>query len=125
MKKSVVVGFLVLFFSVGLFADYDKDAVVKVMRANGALFGQLNAAAGQKNFALASEKLTALAAGMRPLLDMTPPKGSKEDWDKDLKVFIDAADRGNEACKKEDAAALQTSIAELRTAMQQGHKAFR
>jgi len=125
MKKTLAVGLCALLLTAGAFADYDKDASVKIMRRNAALLGEVTSAANKNDFAQASQKLKLLGDEMKPLLAMTPPKGDKKAWDGILNAFIAATEAGRAACEKSDAAALKVSLDEIRRVMQQGHKAFR
>jgi len=125
MKKTIAVALCALVLTAGAFADYDKDASIKIMRQNAALLGQITSAANANDFALASEKLKLLGDEMKPLLSMTPPKGDKKEWDEMLTAFMAATDAGRAACEKSDASALKVSLGEIRRVMQQGHKAFR
>jgi hypothetical protein len=105
--------------------QYDHDAVVKVMRNNAASLGAITAAAGKNDYSVAAEKLVSIASGMQSLLALSPPKGSKEEWDKDLKALLNAVYRGIGSCGNQDAAGLQTAINDIKAAMKNGHQAFR
>ena len=75
----MILSLLMVFFlgiSVLLVADYDKNAVVKVMRANGTLIGEVQQAAKSGDFYAAAQKLMAMAENMKTLDDYTSPRGS-------------------------------------------------
>ncbi len=96
-----------------VFAKYDKDMVVKVMRASGAVMGDLKKAASEKNFFTAAEKLMEIAKNMKSLDTVIPKKGAKEDWDQIHQDVIKAAFKGIGACGEEDAEKLNTYIGEV------------
>jgi hypothetical protein len=129
MRKTrfLAVSLIVLFFgSIPLFAQqYDKELVVKVMRANGAALGAVTKAAGEKDFAVAAEKLQVMADGMTGIKEFTPPKGEQPAYKQTIEDFIAAANKGIAAAKAQDQAGLQAVIAELRNFMRQGHSAFK
>ncbi len=127
MRKMVGTGILaVLLLTAGqVFADYDREAVVAVMRENQSLLGGLKEASAGGAFDAAAARLWSLATGMQSIQRFTPRKGDKADWDRTLDRFVSTAWRGIGACGQKDAAGLDAVIGELSALMQQGHAAFR
>jgi hypothetical protein len=125
--RFIVIALIAAFLiSVPSFAQqYDKDLVVKVMRQNAGALGPLSSAAGSKDFATAVEKLKIMADGMDSIKDFTPPKGEQAAYKKVIEDFVAAANKGIEASKAQDQAALLSVIAELRGFMRQGHGSFK
>ena len=127
MKRVLSAAILAAFLlSAGqAFADYDRDAVVGVMRENLKLLGGLKEAAAREAYDAAAARLWSLASGMQSIQRFTPKKGEKAEWDRTLDRFISTAWRGIGACGQKDAAALNAAVGELGALMQQGHAAFR
>ena len=128
MKKRYVLSVclvVLVLFATQVFAEYDKDMVVKVMKSNGAAMGDLKKAAEGGEFFMAAEKLMEIAKNMKSLEKMTPTKGSKEDWDKNHGALIKAAFKGIGACGDEDAEALNKYIGEIGALIKEGHGMFR
>jgi hypothetical protein len=128
MKKRYVIVLsvvVVVLFATQVFAEYDKDLVVKAMRANGAAMGELKKAAEGKDFFMAAEQLMEIAKNMKSLETMTPKKGSKEDWNKNHNALIKAAFKGIGACGNEDVETLNTYISEIGALIKEGHGMFR
>lgn len=128
MKKRYILSVclvVLMVFATQVFAEYDKDMVVKVMRSNGAAMGDLKKAAEDGEFFMAAEKLMEIAKNMKSLEKMTPTKGSKEDWDKNHGAIIKSAFKGIGACGDEDAEALNTYIGEIGALIKEGHGMFR
>lgn len=126
-KRAILVLSLVVaaLFAVQVFAEYDKDLVVKAMQSNGAAMGELKKAVEDKDFFMAAEKLMEIAKNVKSLDAVAPPKGSKEDWDKIHGDLIKAAFKGIGACGDEDAEALNTYIGEIGALIKEGHGMFR
>ena len=122
MMLCVVVLLLV---SAQAFAEYDKDLVVKAMRANVANLGDVKKAAQEGNFFTAAEKLMEIAKTVKSLDAFTPPKGTKEDWDKIHDDLIKAVFKAIGVCGEEDAKKLTTYLDEIGALMKQGHSMFR
>ena len=128
MKKRYVLSVclvVLMVFATQVFAEYDKDMVVKVMKSNGKAMGELKKAAEDKDFFMAAEKLMEVAKNMKSLEKMNPTKGSKEDWDKNHGTLIKATFKGIGACGDEDAEALNTYIGEIGALIKEGHGMFR
>ena len=126
-KKSVIVlsVVVVVLFATQVFAEYDKDMVVKAMKSNGAAMGDLKKAAEDGDFFMAAEKLMEVAKNMKSLEAMTPEKGSKEDWNTNHDALIKAAFKGIGACGEEDVGKLNTYIDEISGLIKEGHGMFR
>jgi hypothetical protein len=124
--KLSVIFMAALVLTLPAFAQqFDRDLVVKVMHADGAAMGQLGSALNNKDFAQATEKFKILADGMDQIKDFTPPKGSKDDYRKTMLEFIAVANRGIDACSKQDQAGAQVALSDLRALKRQGHGSFR
>jgi hypothetical protein len=128
MKRKVVLfAALALLFVLApqAFAQYDKNLTVTVMRDDYKLMGEVSAAAKAQDFYGAAVKLMAIADGHKRLLAISPPKGSKAEWDRLHNEVIKAAFRGVGACGTGDAAALQKEMAALGALSQEGHAKFK
>ena len=117
--------FVLLLVSAFAFGEYNRDVVVKVMRNNGGLMRTIGQAAGQKDYFAAASGLWEIAKAMQEISVYTPPRGSKADWDKTMKEFVNAALKGIGACGEEDAAKLNAAITTLRGLNSQGHMAHK
>ena len=122
MMLCVVVLLLV---SAQTFAEYNKDMAVKAMQANAANLGDIKKAAGDKDFFTVAEKLMEIAKTFKSLDALTPPKGTKEDWDKIHDDLIKATFKGIGICGEEDKQKLNTAIEEIGALIKQGHSMFR
>jgi hypothetical protein len=120
----VAAAVLVLFAGVAL-AEYDRDLVVGVMRANGALMGELNKAIGEGDFYTAAEKFMAVARNMKSLDAVTPLKGKKADWDSIHDDLIKAAFRGVGACGDENKQKASAAVGEIGALTKKGHSLFK
>jgi hypothetical protein len=128
MKKHLVLFGLVvlcLLISASVFADYDKEAVVKVMRANGAFMGEIKQAAANADYFAAAEALMGIARGMKSLDAITPGMGSKAEWDRIHGAIIVAAFRGIGACGDRDRDTLNKHVGEIGALIKKGHDMFR
>ena len=126
-KHAVIIGLVavLMLVSVQLFADYDRESVVKVMKANGALMGKLKQAAKSGDYFAAAEALMGIAKGMKSLETVTPKRGSKAEWDRNHKALIDAAFKGIGACGEKTGDALNRYIGEISALLKKGHSMFR
>ena len=128
MKKKYVMTLCVIvlaLFATQVFAEYDKEMVVKAMKANGANMKAVNQAAKDGDFFTAAEKLMEIAIAMKSLDAVTPNKGSKEQWDTIHGNLINAAFRGIGACGEEDSEKLNAAIGEIGAFIKEGHGIFR
>jgi hypothetical protein len=83
-----------------------------------------NAMKDEEYFAIA-ENFMEIAKAFKSLDEVTPPRGSKEEWDAIHGDLIKAAFRGIGACGNEDLDALQPVFDELTEFMKQGHRVFK
>jgi hypothetical protein len=118
---------LVAAFVVPLAAQttYDRAVVVQVMRDNVTILGQVRTALNQGNFFAAATGFWKFAEAQNRIMQFTPPKGSKEEWDKTLDQFASTALRGVGAAGEKDAAKGLAVLAELQKLQQAGHSMFR
>ncbi len=128
MKRKITLGVALLLLLAGvpaLFANYNKELVVQKMRSNGALLGQLNAAAGAGDFYTSALRLMDLAANFKALEATDPPKGSKAEWDRVNQDVVRAAFRGVGACGEQNPEKLKAEVAAIMALMKDGHAKFR
>lgn len=115
----------VMLFATQVFADYDKDMVIKVMKSNGANMGAINKAMKDGDFFTAAEKLMGIAQDMKSLDAVTPKKGTKEQWDNIHQGIINAAFKGIGACGEGDGEKLGMYMGELGGLIKEGHGMFK
>jgi hypothetical protein len=122
-----LIGFVVVFMMISahVFADYNKEAVVKVMRANGAFLGALKQAAQSGDYFAAAEALMGIAKGIKSLDAITPGMGSKAEWDRIHGDLINAAFKGIGACGEKNGEKLNKYIGEISGLLKKGHSMFR
>jgi hypothetical protein len=128
MKKRCYLVFAVvvlLLITPQLFAQYNRDAVVSVMRNSYALIGGINTAAKANDYYTAAVKLMELAEGFKTLEQTPPPRGSRAEWDRIHNELIDAAFRGIGACGERDGKTLQAEISKIMALNQEGHGKFK
>ena len=128
MKKRfyIVVAVLVLLLvTPQLFAQYNRNAVVSVMRNNVRLLGEVNAALNAGDFYITALKLMELAEGMKTLEQTPPSGGSKAEWNRIYNELIAAAFRGIGACGEEDTQKVKAEIANIVALRNEGHRRFR
>jgi parvulin-like peptidyl-prolyl isomerase len=118
---------LVAAFAVPLAAQttYDRAVVVQVMRDNASILGQVRTALNRGDFFAAATGFWRFAEGQNRIMQFTPPKGSKAEWDKVLDEFVSTALRGVGAAGEKDAAKGLAVLAELQRLNQAGHAMFR
>ena len=128
MKKRffLLVAVLVLLLSTPqLFAQYNQEAVVSVMRNSYKLIGDINTAAAANNFYTAAVKLMELAEAFKTLEQTPPPRGSRAEWNRIHNELIEAAFRGIGACGERDSKALQAELSKIMAFNQEGHSKFK
>jgi parvulin-like peptidyl-prolyl isomerase len=131
MKRKRVSILLVLAifaaFAVPLAAQttYDRAVVVQVMRDNATTLGQVRSALNRDDFFAAAAGFWKFAEGQNRIMQYTPPKGSKAEWDKVLDQFVSTALRGVGAAGEKDRAKGLAVLAELQRLNQSGHAMFR
>ncbi len=106
-------------------AAYDRDVVVQVMRSNVQTLGQVRAALAKGDFYAAAEGFWKFAEGQNRIMQFTPPKGSKAEWDRVLGKFVDTALRGVGAAGERDSAKGLKIVEELQALNKEGHSIFR
>ena len=116
---------VLLLVSVQSFAEYDKGLVVKTMRDNLKLMGEIKKAAAAEKFLEAADHLWAIAQGMRAIRKFDPPRGDKGQWDATMESFISAAYRGIGACGRKNIDGLNEAVTELSALNKQGHGAHK
>ena len=126
-KKYVVVVWvaLLVLMATQAFAEYDKDLVVKAMKSNGASMGAIKEATKNGDFFTVAENLMQIAKNMKSLENVTPPKGSKDEWDKNHETLIKSALKGIGACGEEDADKVNQYVGEIGKLIKEGHGMFR
>jgi hypothetical protein len=127
MKKRVhliVAAVILLLVTPQLFAQYDRDTVVAVMRNNVKLLGAINSAVNSEDFYTAAVKLMELAEGHKTLEQMPPPRGSRAEWKRMQVELIDAAFRAIGACAERDAKAVQGEVSKIIALRNEGHGSF-
>jgi len=128
MKKRLYVFIAVivlLLITPQLFAQYDRDSVVAVMRNSYGLIGEINAAANTNDFYTTAVKLMELAEDFKTLEQTPPPRGSRAEWDRIHNELIDAAFRGIGACGDRDSKALKAELSKIMAYNQEGHSKFK
>ena len=127
MKKSILVLLVtaLLLTSIQGFAEYNKQNVVKVMRGNMKLMGQIKKAAKASDFFVAAEHLWTIAEGMKSISQYDPRKGAKSAWDNTMEEFILTAYKGIGACGRSNLDGLNEAVARLAALNKQGHGAHK
>lgn len=127
-KRYIVAVTVVILALLGMQAfaqEYDKDMVVKVMRANGAAMKAINEAVKAGDFFTAATTLMEVAQNMKSLDAVTPPKGTKEEWDAIHGDLVKAAFKGIGACGEEDADMVKQYVGEVGALIKKGHGVFK
>jgi hypothetical protein len=126
-QKIILISALLTFLFAGLsaYAEYDREQVVSVMRANVRLLGEAKKAAGAKDYFAAAESLMEMARGMRSIREFSPPKGDAGQWRKTIDDVVNAAFKGIGAAGMRDDAGLAAAVAELGRLSGVGHGQFR
>jgi len=107
------------------FAQYEKDAVVTVMRNNQTQLGLAKDASGKNDLLAAGVALADIARGMYSIKKFVPYKGDKASWDKSIDAVVMAALKGAGAAATGDKAGVDAAIAELRRLNALGHSAHK
>ena len=109
------------------FADsaYDGDASRAVMRANAQAMRGLRTAIGTDDFLAATGHFAGLAQGSRTLLEMDPPRGSEDEWERINNALVDAALEGVAAASARDKAGVGAAQAKIGALNKDGHAAFK
>ncbi len=124
-RVVLLVLILLLMASFSAFAEYDRNNVKNVMRANIQLMGNIGNAIEKEDFDAAAESLMELAQGMISIRDYSPNRGSQDSWDDIFDGFINAAFIGIGACGTQDIDLLEEAFDELREFNSDGHSAHK
>ena len=108
-----------------LFAQYNREAVVSVMRDSYRLIGEINTSAAANDYYTTAVKLMELAEAFKTLEQTPPPRGSRAEWDRIHNELIEAAFRGIGACGARDSKALQAELSKIMAFNQEGHSKFK
>ena len=127
MKRNLllIVVAALLLVSLQSFAEYNKGAVVKVMRGNVKLMGQIKKTIAADEFLEAADHFWAIAQGMRSIRKYDPRRGAQSAWDDTLENFVRAAYRGIGAAGSKNIDGLNTALKELSDLNKQGHRAHK
>ncbi len=105
--------------------SYDRDAVVAVMRGNGARLGTIKSAIAAKDIVATAQQFFDFGKGAAEMAKMTPPNGSAEEWLRIWSAFQDAAFKGVGAAGERDFAKMQKALDEILALNKQGHGMFK
>jgi len=108
-----------------VFADYSRSDAVTVMRASRQYMQEISAAIGKQDFHEAAGLLMELAQGHQSLTQMSPPGGSKAEWDRINSEMVAAAYRAIGAIGQGDTAKLQAEMGRISAMNREGHSTFR
>jgi hypothetical protein len=129
MKKRglliLTVLLLVTFLAPQAFAQYNRTAVVNAMRNSYGLVQEINKAIGSQDYYTAGVKLMGLAEVHKALTEVSPPKGSKAEWDRIHNDLVAAAFRAIGAAGERDAAKLQAEMGRIFALNKEGHDKFK
>jgi len=106
---------------------YDRKLVVNAMHSFKKIINRelsdstLSMAKKNGDFFHIAEQLMELAKTMKSLEVVTPPLGSKDDWDSIHGKIIEAAFQGIGACGAEDIEKLKSSLNEIKQLEYKGH----
>ena len=125
-KLSAILILLILLVAVPqAFAQYNRSAVLSVMRGSYALLGEIKNAAKSDDYYTAALKLMELAEGFKSLQEVSPPRGSEAEWDRLHGEVVEAAFRGIGACGEKDKERLDLEISKIMELNKEGHSKFR
>jgi hypothetical protein len=116
---------LCLLLTQSVFAGYDSAATKAVMKQNVKDIQELQKRAAAKDYFGTAEKFMDLAKAFKTLDQVTPPKGTKVQWQQNHDGLINAAFRGIGACGAGDDAGIKAAIGELIRYRNEGHKIFK
>ena len=128
MRRRIIflmVAMLVFTAFQGFAEEYDKEAVVRVMRGNVDYLGKMKTAMDAKDFFTVAQHLWGISEGMRSIRQYTPYRGEKKAWDRTIDEFLSTAYQGIGACGDQDLPRLQEVFGKLRAFSSQGHGMFR
>jgi len=126
LRKAALVLFLATIAAATITAqNYDKDTVVKVMRQNVTLLGEIKAALGKGDFFAAGQAFWKFAENMESIRKFTPAKGSKAEWDTVIGEFVFIAMKGVGAAGEKDSVKAGLLLGELQALNKKGHSVFK
>ena len=121
-KGLFIAVILMLVFSASqAFAEYKTGEVIKIMRGNVKLMGQLKKAVAEKYSFGAADAFMELARGSNAIKDYTPKRGSASDWKSTHEALVKAAFRGIGALAADDWDGVNAAFAEIGAANKRGH----
>jgi hypothetical protein len=121
MKKTLILLVLVLVTATAVFAEYDSDTVVAVMRGNLSHVNTATEATDSGDFFTAATEFMAIAEGMNSIKHFEPYRGAKADWDANIAAVMATAFKAIGACGMEDGDKVHEYINELWALNKQGH----
>jgi hypothetical protein len=125
-QSTIITAFMLAFiFTAGAYADYDSSAVKAIMKNNVGALNMLKKAVNESDFKSAGKAFETFANNMKPLLQMTPPHGSKADWDASINEFIATAQTGAKVSGESDIEKVKKALNDLQTIMKKGHGEFK
>jgi hypothetical protein len=125
MKVSSIALVALLFAAANAWAEYDKAAVVQVMRQNISKINEAKTAAAKADYFAAATAFFDIAKGMNGIKAFNPYKGEQENWEKTIDAVVAAAFRGIGASAEKDLAGVNKQIAELQALNKAGHSAHK
>jgi hypothetical protein len=123
LRKGLFIAvILMLVFSASqAFAEYKTGDVIKVMRGNVKLMGQLKRAIADKDSFAAADAFMSLARGSNSIKGYTPKRGSARDWKATHEGLIKAAFRGIGALATDDWDGANKAFGEIAASNKRGH----
>jgi hypothetical protein len=127
VRRMLLIAFvMMLVFSASqVFAEYNTETVVRVMRGNVKLMGQLKSAIADKDSFTAADAFMELARGANKIKDYTPKRGSSDDWKKTNEQLINTAFRGIGALAAGNWEGVAEAYAEIGGLGKKGHSNHR
>jgi len=125
INAIVPVLLIVLIFAASAYADYDQSAVKAVMKTNIATMSTLKKALNESDFSGAAQAFNTFASNMKPLSQMTPPKGSKADWNAVINEFVAVAQSGAKSSGERNLDKAKKALDDLQALMKKGHGEFK
>lgn len=128
VRKRLIGIMIVLLVTAGVtpvFAEYDAEVVRQVMRDNVQQLGTINSGLSGNDYMAVARGFAEIAQGSNQLLDYTPPKGSKAEWDEINRGIVDASMDGVIAASNGDADAARAALNEVIQGRNAGHQMFR
>jgi len=121
MKKTLLLLVILLVTASAVFAEYDSDTVLEVMRANPSHINTAAEAADSGDFFTAAKEFMAIAEGMDSIKHFEPYRGSKADWDANIEAVVATAFQAIGASGMKDTDKVHEYINELWALNKKGH----